>query len=250
MKIKKEMEKAAPLFLGSERTMIASCLEGYMGRLATDREEAPASGRITVGDFCLFGGRPDPELVKGTDAPLLVPGDSRWGDLICRIFGKRAVLHERYEVELPAEGFDKEYLQGLLKGLDPAYELRPMGREEYELAGSMEWSKDLRGCFGSYERFEKLGLGVVLLHKERGILAAGASSYTVYSGGIEIQIDTKEEFRRQGLALVCGAWMILSCLERGICPGWDAHDLRSAALAEKLGYHKGKAYECYLLDME
>ncbi len=34
---------------------------------------------------------------------------------------------------------------------------------------------------------------------------AGASSYSVYKGGIEIEIDTSSEYRRRGLATACGA---------------------------------------------
>ena len=39
---------------------------------------------------------------------------------------------------------------------------------------------------------------------------AGASSYTVYDGGIEIEIDTRPDVRRLGLALACGARLILT----------------------------------------
>ena len=78
--------------------------------------------------------------------------------------------------------------------------------------------------------------------------AAGASSYTIYDGGIEIEIDTRPDQRRQGLALACGAQLILTCLERRLFPNWDAHDLRSAALAEKLGYRMDHPYRAYLPD--
>ena len=68
-------------------------------------------------------------------------------------------------------------------------------------------------------------------------MAAGASSYTWYRGGIEIEIDTKAEYRRQGLALCCASALLLHCLERGLYPSWDAATPISVALAEKLGYH-------------
>ncbi len=57
-----------------------------------------------------------------------------------------------------------------------------------------------------------MGLGVVI--RKDGRLAAGASSYTAYRGGIEIEIDTKKEYRRKGLACACGARLILN-----VCPG-------------------------------
>ena len=38
-----------------------------------------------------------------------------------------------------------------------------------------------------------------------GELVAGASSYSTYDKGIEIEIDTREDHRRKGLAYACGA---------------------------------------------
>ena len=57
-----------------------------------------------------------------------------------------------------------------------------------------------------------------------------------------------EDLRRRGLALSCGARLILTCLDQGLLPSWDAHDRRSAALAEKLGYRLDRPYPAYLLD--
>ena len=84
----------------------------------------------------------------------------------------------------------------------------------------------------------KNGVEVVLVSSP----AAGASSYAVWDGGIEIQIDTRPDLRRRGLALSCGARLILTCLDQGLLPSWDAHDRRSAALAEKLGYRLDRPY--------
>ena len=77
----------------------------------------------------------------------------------------------------------------------------------------------------------------------QGTPVAGASSYTVYRGGIEI--DTRVDFRRQGLATACGARLILNCLERGLYPSWDAHSRASLSLAEKLGYKLDRPYPAY-----
>ena len=54
--------------------------------------------------------------------------------------------------------------------------------------------------------------------------------------------------RRRALALSGGARLILTCLDQGLLPSWDAHDRRSAALAEKLGYRLDRPYPAYLLD--
>ncbi|MDR1687290.1 MAG: GNAT family N-acetyltransferase, partial [Clostridiales bacterium] len=106
-------------------------------------------------------------------------------------------------------------------------------------------SVDLCSQFKDYAEYQKLAIGAGILHQ--GKLVAGASPYAVCDGGIEIEIDTKPEYRRRGLATVCGAKLILECLSRSIYPSWDAHDKRSANLAEKLGYHVSHPYTAYEL---
>ena len=91
--------------------------------------------------------------------------------------------------------------------------------------------------------FQKYGSGAVIL--KDGQPVSGASSYTGYLGGIEIEIDTREDHRRRGLAYICGAKLILECLEKGWYPSWDAQNPGSVALAEKLGYHMDHEYTAF-----
>ena len=97
--------------------------------------------------------------------------------------------------------------------------------------------------YGDYATYKKLGLGVAVLKDKE--LVAGASSYSRYQEGIEIEIDTREDYRRNGLAYACGAKLILECLKRGLYPSWDAQNRCSLALAEKLGYHFSHEYVAY-----
>ena len=106
-----------------------------------------------------------------------------------------------------------------------------------------KWSRDLCGCFEDEEDFLKRGLGFVAT--QGGMPVAGAASYAVCDGAIEIEIDTRPDFRRMGLAAACGAKLILECRKRGLYPGWDAHDRRSLSLAEKLGYQLERPYTAY-----
>lgn len=91
-----------------------------------------------------------------------------------------------------------------------------IGRHIYEACLNDGWSRDLVSAFGSYESFSAHGIGCAVLFGNT--IVAGASSYSYYSGGIEIEIDTRTDFRRRGLALVCGARLILECLDRGLYP--------------------------------
>ena len=123
--------------------------------------------------------------------------------------------------------------------------MRQIDRGLYGQCLESGWAADFVSCFGGWEPYERWGLGFVA--RKDGALAAGASSYTAYGGGIEIEVDTKEEFRRQGLAAACGARLILACLDRGLYPSWDAANLASVGLAEKLGYTPGEEYRCLVL---
>ena len=121
-----------------------------------------------------------------------------------------------------------------------------IGRHIYEACLNDGWSRDLVSAFGSYESFSAHGIGCAVLFGNT--IVSGASSYSYYSGGIEIEIDTRADFRRRGLALVCGARLILECLDRGLYPSWDAQNLGSLSIAKKLGYefsHEYPAYEIF-----
>ena len=138
---------------------------------------------------------------------------------------------------------DKERLQHIVECLPEDYELKRLDENVFEETKKTRWCNDWTAQYPAYEIYQKLGLGVVIL--KDGQLVAGASSYTTYKDGIEIQVDTKEDYRRKGLASVCSAKLILECLEQGLYPSWDAQNKGSLALAEKLGYHYSHVYTAY-----
>ena len=109
-----------------------------------------------------------------------------------------------------------------------------------------QWSRDLVSQYENYEQYQCLGKGFAIFKDHR--LVAGASSYASYNRGIEIEIDTRAGWRRQGLALACGARLILECLELGLYPSWDAHTWASVQLAQKLGYHLDHEYLTYIIE--
>ena len=76
---------------------------------------------------------------------------------------------------------------------------------------------------------------------------AGASSYTWYPGGIEIEIVTRQDVQRCGLGSACASQLILNCLDRGLYPSWDAANKTSLHLAESLGYAFSHEYAAYWL---
>lgn len=220
--------------------MIRCCREGSMGSLL-----ATPSGRSSaavLGDFAFLAGEPDEELLAGLRAPLLVPGGADWEREIRAFHGEDAAAFERYAFASAPGAQDLDRLRRLA-GPPAGYELRAMDAELFKLCLAHEWSRDLASQFESWEAFGACGLGFVLLRG--GELCSGASSYAACPGALEIEVDTRVDQRRRGLARCCAARLVLECLERGIYPEWDAHSAASAALAESLGYGGRRAYTAF-----
>lgn len=234
-------EAAAPFFAGRKDTLIHSALAGIMG----DVYRNGTAAMVNLGDFCLFGGEPDKELasfrVPGheKDYMILVPGDEGWGRFIEEAYGARAKKITRYQMEFSGP----EAFSSVTAPVPEGFVLAPMDEKLYEACLKDKWSEDLPGQFGSFAAYEKMGLGVLALLDGKPV--AGASSYSAFPGGIEIEIDTKQEFRRRGLARACGAALIKAYLERGLWPSWDAHTEISKDLAESLGYRLVCGYTAY-----
>lgn len=248
MEIKKytlsEMNRVAHLFDGWQETMIWSCLQGVMGSVYAPDMENPESASAHLNDFCFLAGKPMPELVEfdyGREL-ILTPQNEEWAKLIESVCSDRVVRQIRYAIKKETN-FDIGKLNAIVEDLPQEYEIRQIGRELYGKCLAESWSRDLVSPYSTFEEFEHLGLGFVVTQK--GNIVSGASSYSRYRDGIEIEIDTKPEYRRKGLATVAGAALILECLRRGWYPSWDAHNRASVALAEKLGYSYSHEYPVY-----
>lgn len=237
----------ASLFSNYEETLIWSCLQGVMGEIYVDKLEHPVSAMAVLGDFTFFAGVPNRELVsfqqENKDFMIMAGENREWERLIEACHMERAKKVERYAIKKEPDIFDKEKLRQAVAALSKDYEIRMIDRELYHKCLAEEWSRDLVSNFTNETMYEQLGLGVVLL--KDGEVLSGASSYSRYKEGIEIEIDTREDCRRKGFAYACGAKLILECLERGLYPSWDAQNLWSVALAEKLGYHYSHTYTAY-----
>ena len=248
-----EVDRIAPLFAGWEESLIWSCLQGYMGEAWADNKERPQAARILLADFCYFVGKVNRGLVTeeikthSRDFVIMVPpmdetGET-WAKEIEDAYGDCCKRVERYAIKKEPGIFDKEKLEKIVAGLEPQYEVKLIDEDIFWQTREQEWAKDFTSQYADYEEYHKRGLGVAVTYQ--GSLVAGASSYTVYREGIEIEIGTKEEFRRKGFAAVCGAKIILECMDRGLYPSWDARNKWSVALAEKLGYHFDRTYPAY-----
>lgn len=239
-----ETSRISALFEGWEETMILSCLQGIMGRIYST--DLPTSAMAVLGDFTFFAGKVNRELIAfkpegcTQDFMIMVGRNEEWQNAITEYYGEKAAVVSRYAFRKEPDAFDRRKLEQAVSSLPPGLELDLIDEPLFHLCKSCRWSTDLVSQFKDYNEYRRLGLGVVI-HKGREIFS-GASSYSRYRDGIEIEIDTREDHRQQGFAYICGADLILKCLERNLYPSWDAQNPWSAALAQKLGYRYSHTY--------
>lgn len=253
----KRRQALLKMFEYTEETLILSCVQGHMGRAWADSEENPVCAQIVGGDFCFLAG--DHESPSAGELVGNIPGDFKspnlivapqndmWGNLVRERYAGKFKHVKRYAIHKHKDNFNKEKLQEYVNGLSSEYELRQIDLELCGRSKENDFSKDFCSLFDSPQDYVKRGLGFCILRNN--MMVCGASSYSVYDGGIEIEIATKEEFRRKGLALICAAELMLECFKRGLYPSWDAANIGSMRLAEKLGYIFNHEYDTYLIDL-
>ena len=77
--------------------------------------------------------------------------------------------------------------------------------------------------------------------------AGGITVHSVQGAQFSYGVAVSGDMRRRGVALACCARLILTCLDRGLYPSWDAANQTSLHLAESLGYAFSHEYAAYWL---
>lgn len=247
---KRQLDAAAPLFAGWEETMIWSCLQQVMGAVYVDDVDNPASAKAVLGDFAFLAGRPCEALVRHCTGrfTILTPQNENWARQIEAVWGRQAKPAMRYAIRKePVRTFDRERLQSLAKQLPAGIRLADIDAALFDRCAREGWTRDFVCQFENYDHFARYAQGVLALRGDE--IVAGASSYSAYEDGIEVEVDTRKDCRRQGLAAACCAQLILKCIEKGLYPSWDAANSASVALAEKLGYHRAEPYMIYEIEL-
>ena len=256
-----------PLFASFNDTTVISCLEGRnSSRAWADNDENPTAAMVLLGGFregsggfSFIAGDKNapcvPQMIKTfpTDfkglGTILVPQDDSWDDVIRSALGEGCEKEIRYATSKTENHFDKEKLRKWACALDGEFELRFVDRELFSRLEDCPWSHECVGNFRDYEEFERdNGLAVACIHGEEIVGVVG--SFSAYSGGIEIEIDTREDYRRRGIARAGASKLILECLERGLYPSWDAATKISLSLAQSLGYVFANEYGSYWVKNE
>ncbi len=244
-----EPKKAELLFGDWQEGAIWSCLDNVMGEIYVDDIENPKSAVAILGVFSFFAGMPVEEIVnfkpenfKG-DFIIMVPQNDNWANLISSVYGERAKKVTRYALEKDRDVFNIEELEKLVGKLDSKYSFRKIDEELYNYCKLNEWASDFIAQYDDYAIYEKIGFGIAIMKGDEMVCAA--SSYSSFKDGYEVEIATKQEYRRKGLATACGAKYILEGLKNNMYTSWDAQNKWSLAIAEKLGYSFAGEYTAF-----
>ncbi len=244
-----------PLYFDEKDTLILSCLQGCMGSAWVDNIASPKISQLIIGDFCFLAGDPNHpdilELIHNRPANhsqnpiLMIPKTDTLGHIIEQAYEGNVKKCTRYATRKDCNDFNISKLNGFIDSLGDDFYIKAIDEGLYHATLKEKWSHDFCSQFRNYEHFSKHGLGFVILHGDKPV--CGASSYTYYNGGIEIEISTLAGYRRKGLATSCAAKLIAECLSHGLYPSWDAANRESLVLAEKLGYIFSHEYTTYIV---
>jgi len=221
-------------------------VEGQMGSAFVDDPREPTAFRVSQGSFYYFAG--EARSVAGREmmgsllpSALLMPSPPEWIEVAKEVYG--AGLQELGRYSFSSVGLSLQHLERLLSQSRFRDAIRPIdGTLAAQFRGEKEGLIDL-SMFDSAADFVARGVGFYL--PAEGNVAAAAYSSLVCSKGIEVSIFVRPEYRQCGLATALGCRLAIHCLERGLEPHWDAANLESCRLAERLGYRRSGTYLAY-----
>jgi hypothetical protein len=228
-----------------------SCIEGNIGKVWVNNNKNPQTAVIIAADFIFLIGKirnkADECFIKellAVNTDKIIDVDHRdWLDFLNHHFSINPI--KRYAMKTDTHAFHEENLKDYIKSIDPTFQISRIDHKLYNKILTIPFMADLCSYYQSYDDFEKNGIGYVITYQDD--IVSGASSYTYCDGFITITIGTFNDYRKNGLALASASKLILECLEKNIFPDWDAANLESVKLAEKLGYIFDTEYKQYMI---
>lgn len=228
-----QIKNSVHLFDGITDTTLTSCLEGIMGDVYGDSENPKTVAAVL--SYVYIGGEFNSEFLQnffdfmGNKHFIVITHNKEIRENIIEHYGKKCFIQKRFET---VKEFPKlpEYEYSLSDG----FAVKRFDEDLYNQAKQESWSIGFCENFTSYKDFLENGLGFGITYNDK--LICGASSFSYYSGGYEVIIATKENFRKMGFARIAAYEFIRESIKRNKLPSWDAAHEVSLHLAEWLGY--------------
>lgn len=212
------------------------------GFILADDQQNPHVALAFVGGCILYGGDPTHEaaidLIKAQEVqPCVLAYPKSWADFVKEVYGEQVKCLTRYY--FPFASFKKEKLYHALLEEPREYRIQKM---------SMKWIKGLEALGEVYHKYhykdlqDFLDRGCCFCVTKGEEVCAAVGAYLRSDNKIQVQVNTKKEYLNQGLATIACAHMLRYCLDNQIQVGWDASNLISKKLANKLGYEECVPY--------
>lgn len=245
-----ERSVLAPLFADHRASfLIDAVVEGHLGDAMVDDPASPNVAMLVYADVAVFGGDAGHPRARRLAEQLpeeraVLPSSEAWHAVLTDVHGDLLVPIERFAFSDKA--LDAVRLRQLASNVPTGYEVRRIDERIAELivADPSLISPDHVRHFDSPVDFVERGIGYCAV--QDGVIVAGASSYAICDAGIEVQVNTHESHRGNGLATVLSARLIAEVLDQGLAAHWDAANEISSRLAVKLGYTPTSIYVAWV----
>lgn len=248
-----ERRMLAPLFADHIhlRPFVDAVLQGYGGIAVANFGIDLQVAQLSLGGVTFLGGDPTHPMAghlvqQLSGEQIIIVTSEVWRTLVDRVHSSRITPKPR--VAFSTQYLELAHLHRLMEDIPIGYQITRINLELAQRIGEeVSPGLILPDIFASPADFVEYGIGFCTIADER--IVCGATSSARCDTAIEIQINTAETFRRQGLARAVGAALIAYCLENGLNPDWDtdADNLRSQRLAQKLGYVPEGNYDWLVL---
>lgn len=234
-----DLERLSEFFKDIRFYMGHCALEGVMGEAYVDNIDNPKIAILLVRQYCFMSGEIEKnDLRKLIEDDLrkykIIPSDNL-KVLIEEIYKDNIIKNERYSIKKNPI-FNCKELQSNITDLSSEYKIKAID----EVLASRIKNEQFINITDNYEKY---GIGYCCLYNDE--IIGVASSNIFYKNGIEVNIRVKEEHRRKGIATAIASKLILKCLEINKKVSWDAANLSSVGLAEKLGFQYDSTYNIY-----
>ena len=244
-----------PKHLQPERIdlLATAFFDGTGGYAVLDsRPETATSAAVVVGDFVYLTGTPLLTLIRDVathhkEELHVMPAGGTWWSLLESDPDATTSRYTRYAFD--TERFDWEIFartgeEARTLASEAGVSIERMNRAHIQKHRNEGWFHDLICQFRGAEEFLSRGIGFVVI--ENGEAVSGASSYAVYTRGIEVEVGTRKDRRGRGYATLASRALLAWGRETDTFVAWDAANPTSKRLAERIGYRDARTYECLL----
>jgi len=236
---KNSLEKIRPFFDDIRFFMGKSVLDGVMGEAYVDDILNPKIAFLVVRSYCFISGYMEnkklEEIINNNFKNYELVFSDELSYKIEKIYGKNIVKTQRYSIKKDVN-FNLNLLKGMASSIGKGFELVSI---DEKLASKIR-KQNLLNITDDYQKY---GIGVCCIHENE--IVGVASSNIFYKEGIEVNIMVFEKYRRRGIATAMASKLILNCLKQNKKVSWDAANMESVGLAQKLGFEYDSAYNIY-----